>query len=204
MKRICITLLACSTSALVAGCGGSEPGSIEIGDLVPAFSLPAVSGTTKKVTRDDLKGKIAIVNFWSTSCSVCLKESEDLTEIHRDGRAFVLGIALDEDAENLSRFVKERGIKYPVALGNEKIFMRFDGAAIPYTLVLDRAGAVRKKVYGRIEAGELARVIDEIDRSAASLDVPQTIGERTVLAGPATPIGSASNQAAISGAANHP
>jgi cytochrome c biogenesis protein CcmG/thiol:disulfide interchange protein DsbE len=170
MKRSLIRVLTCSATVLILGCRGSEPTPLEIGDLAPAFSLPAVGPTSGKLTSDQLQGKISVVNFWSTTCAVCLKETEDLARIHDSGKAMVIGIALDSDAEYLGRFVKERGIPYPVAQGDEDTFSRYDGYAVPYTLVLDRSRSVRKRVYGRIDEEDLKKVIDEIDRSTVALE----------------------------------
>jgi peroxiredoxin len=185
-------VLGSSVAILILGCKGSEPVPIEIGDTAPSFSLPAVGGAAGKVTSDELRGKITVLNFWSTTCAVCLKETEDLTRIQDSGKAVVIGIALEQDSDYLGRFVKDRGIKYPVLVGNEDVFSRYDGYGIPYTLVLDRSRAVRKKAYGRIDADELARVIDEIDRSPAALGPPRPDAEAAVLATSATPDGGAS------------
>jgi peroxiredoxin len=169
MKRPLTTILGCLAAVLVLGCKGSEPTRVEIGDIAPAFSLPAVGEAVRQVTSDEFQGKITVLNFWSTTCAVCLKETEDLALVQDGGKAVVIGIALDQDAEYLGRFVKDRGIRYPVLQGNEDVFSRYDGYGIPYTLVLDRSRAVRKKAYGRIDADELAKVIDEIDRSQVAL-----------------------------------
>jgi peroxiredoxin len=186
-------ILGCSAAILVLGCKGSDPIPLEVGDTAPSFRLPAIGDTARTVSSDEFQGKITVVNFWSTTCAVCLKETEDLARIQEIGKAVVIGIALDPDADYLGQFVKDRGIKYPVLAGNEDVFSRYDGYGIPYTLVLDRARAVRKKVYGRIEAVELARVIDEIDRSPAA-DAGVVAGS-TVLATSAAPSGGASRTA---------
>jgi len=169
MKRMLKMIPGCLAAILLVGCGGSEPVPLEIGDPAPAFSLPAVGPTAGQVTSEQLRGKITVVNFWSTTCAVCLKETEDLARVHDSGKAVVVGIALENDADYLGRFVKDRGIRYPVALGDEETFTRYDGYAVPYTVVLDRSGVIRKRAYGRIEADDLARTIDEIDRGSVAL-----------------------------------
>jgi peroxiredoxin len=175
MKRILKTILGGWAAVLIAGCAGGEVTSLEIGDAAPPFSLPTVGQqASARLSSDDLQGKISVLNFWSTTCAVCLKETEDLARVHRSGKAVVIGIALETDADYVGRFVKDRGIDYPIALGNEDLFARYDGYAVPYTLVLDRSRAIRKRVYGRIEADELARVIDQIDRSPVALGPART------------------------------
>jgi peroxiredoxin len=169
MKNTHTLTIVCSATFFLLGCKGSEPVPIEIGDQAPAFSLPAVGRASGKVTSEELRGKVVVLNFWSTTCAVCLKETEDLARIHNGGKAVVIGIALEKDADYVGRFVKDRGIPYAVALGDDDVFSRYDGYAVPYTLVLDRSRAVRKRVYGRIEADELVKFIDEIDRTPVAL-----------------------------------
>src|SRR4029077_14979556 len=96
--------LGCSAVFLILGCKGSDLIPIEIGDTAPAFSLPAVGQASGRVTSDQLQGKITVLNFWSTTCAVCLKETEDLARVHNSGKAVVIGIALEKDADYLSRF----------------------------------------------------------------------------------------------------
>jgi peroxiredoxin len=173
MKRFRAVVLGCSMAFLILGCNGSEPASTEIGDIAPAFSLPAVGQASAKITSDQIQGKITVLNFWSTTCAVCLNEIEELARIHSSGKAVVIGIALEKDAEYLSKFVKDRGISYPVAVGDEDVFSRYEGYAIPYTIVLDRARAIRLRIYGRVEADELAKVIDKIERTPVALVTSQ-------------------------------
>jgi hypothetical protein len=76
-------------------------------------------------------------------------------------------VALDEDNDRVRRFLKSKKdshkpISFPVLLGNEEVFTRFEGYGIPYTLVLDRSLTIRHKANGRIALGNLVRIIDEI------------------------------------------
>ena len=80
-----------------------------------------------------------IINFWATWCQPCLKEIPALKQIASESNARVVGIALDEGGANpVRQFVDRNHINYKVLLGNEKVFRRFEGFAIPHTVVLDR------------------------------------------------------------------
>jgi peroxiredoxin len=161
-------VVALIPACVLFGCAGREAPELEVGDLAPPFQLTAVGESAARVTSDDLRGKIAVLNFWSTNCTICLGEVKDLIQIHDSGKAVVVGIALEEDGDGLRQSLKELGIKYRVAVGDEALFTQFNGYAIPYTLVLDRSGKVRRRISGRIEAAELARVIEGIDRPSVA------------------------------------
>jgi thiol-disulfide isomerase/thioredoxin len=76
MKRSLTLVLGYTAAFLMVGCKGSDPIPLEIGDTAPAFSLTAVGQASGKVTSGHFQGKITVLNFWSTTCAVCLKETE--------------------------------------------------------------------------------------------------------------------------------
>src|SRR3954468_15538400 len=105
MKRLRITIMGSLAAVLLIGCKGNDPTPVEVGATAPAFRLPTVGDAVRQVDSDEFRGKITILNFWSTNCSVCLKETEELARVQDGGKAVVVGIALDEDADYLGRFV---------------------------------------------------------------------------------------------------
>lgn len=153
-------LLACG-GLLLGACGAEAP--VEVGRPAPDFELPALDGGT--VGSGELAGGPAVVTFWATWCQPCFREIPVLQELHDSGRAEVVAIALDEQGADVVRpFVEERGIRYPVALGDQETFTRFDGFAIPYTLVLDGDRRIVAIHRGPADTETLLR---DVDRAAA-------------------------------------
>jgi len=156
--RLHLTLLLAALGVAACGCGAGTTPQLEVGAPAPTFQL-ASAADGRLVGIETLKGHIGIVHFWSTSCSVCLQEIEDLKEIHRLGKAKILSIALDESTERVQELVRAREIEYPVLMGNQDTFEQFDGYSIPYTIVLDHSQTVRKRFFGRMSREDLERVI---------------------------------------------
>ena len=101
----------------------------------------------------DFRGKVVILNLWGTWCPPCRREIPELVEIQgelleRD--ATVVSIAVDSGAEESIRsFAAEFGIDYPIWLGSTDDAVRhFKAIGFPYTLLIDRAGVVRKQYLG--------------------------------------------------------
>jgi len=72
---------------------------VKIGQQVPEFSLVTTDGKTVKMA--DLKGKIVMLQFTASWCSVCRKEmphiEADIWKKYKDNPNFALyGIDLDE------------------------------------------------------------------------------------------------------------
>src|SRR4051812_31403584 len=98
MARLQMLMTGVLLVASVVGCG-RKPSLMPLAVGRPAPSFRLVSVADGQVIRSDiLEGEVAVVNFWSTTCSNCMQEIDDLKEIHASGRAQVIGIALDEDA----------------------------------------------------------------------------------------------------------
>lgn len=148
--------------ACAAGCQGGGAAGVQVGGRVPAFALTTADG--EKLTDESLAGQIVVLNFWSTRCPSCVREVEGLQRLAEGGRVKVVGVALDEGGWKAVRpFLALHGVTYPVALGDEALFQRFDGVTIPHTLVLDRAQRVVKVFRAGVTREALEKVVGAIE-----------------------------------------
>lgn len=131
-------------------------------DTLPAFSLPRLGGG--RITRADLGGRPALVNFWATWCAPCLAEMpllDSLALAHADDGLVVLGIALDrEGADAVRPFVERLGVSFPIALDTTGEAADGFGSllALPTTFLVDRDGRLVRRVNGLYPAAEWADV----------------------------------------------
>ncbi|HVA50102.1 MAG TPA: TlpA disulfide reductase family protein [Pirellulales bacterium] len=99
------------------------------------------------------KGKVVLVDFWATWCGPCVAELPNVKDVYAKyhDRGFeVVGISLDNDADALSEFVKERHIAWPVLFeGGENasgwghpLAEQYKVDSIPLAILLDRQGKV--------------------------------------------------------------
>jgi thiol-disulfide isomerase/thioredoxin len=164
MKKYLLGIVGVGLAVLIGLKSGKKSGAegIQLDGRVPDFSLKTLSGDT--VTDQSLQGQVVILNFWSTSCSACLAELPELQQIADNSQAKVIGIALEpSSAPAVRSFLKRRGITYPVALGDQALFERFDGINIPYTLLLDRSSRVVKIYRGAVSKETLEKAIRSLD-----------------------------------------
>ena len=135
---------------------------IRVGGGIPEFKLPRLDGGM--ISSESYFGDPVVLNFWATWCRPCLKEIPTLNSIAEESTAQVVTIAIDTDGESVVRPLVERhGIDYTVLLSDEEIFRRFNGWAIPYTLVLDSSLRIVSLHRGYVSLRSLERDLRRAD-----------------------------------------
>jgi peroxiredoxin/tetratricopeptide (TPR) repeat protein len=118
----------------------------------PRFALKTLSGGT--LSLDDLRGKIAVVNFWGVWCSWCVAELPEFQALVKkyagDDNVRILTINNDADAEKVRRWMSEKKFDFSVLLddgyvASNRIF------AFPTTWFLDPSGRIAFQKRGASE-----------------------------------------------------
>jgi thiol-disulfide isomerase/thioredoxin len=145
--------------------GGQESGvANDRATQRPDFTLNDLEHRPRAAREWD--GKVLVINFWATWCSPCRREIPQFIELQQEfgGRGLqFLGIAVD-DAAAARDFVRSLGINYPVLVGEQdaievaKAYGNVIGA-LPYTVVVDRKGAIVLTHQGEISGSQLEPVI---------------------------------------------
>jgi thiol-disulfide isomerase/thioredoxin len=145
-----------SVVIVVVACSGPAPSSLRVGEPAPWFEATAVDGTTLR--SDELAGAPRVLVFWATWCQPCLAEIPALEAIEARHPGRVISVALDEGGkDNVSRFLETRPLPYTVLLGDVELFTRYDGLAIPHTVVLDKDLRVVAIHRGMVDGQTLER-----------------------------------------------
>lgn len=164
-------LLGCLAAVGVVACGvlDGSPATVQVGSPAPELELPTLDGS--EVDLRSFAGSRVVLSFWATWCQPCRGEIPELNELHRTPGVEVIAVALDTDGPApVQAFVEGQGIEYTVLLGNQKVFERFRGFTIPYTLVLDDSLQIEKIYRGPIDTAEL----ETIATLSPSLRLPDT------------------------------
>jgi peroxiredoxin len=104
----------------------------------------------REVDLAKLKGKVVLVEFWSTSCGGCIAEMPTVKGIYEKfhNRGFeVVAISLDDKESALRRFIKEKELPWPQHFdgrgwGNE-FGVRYGIFSIPTMWLVDKKGNLR-------------------------------------------------------------
>lgn len=141
----------CADAAVAAPAEGAlttGPLLVGEGSALPDFEGEALDGG--RVGSAQLRGRIAVINFWASWCGPCRKELPALADLaRRDPELAVLAINVDRDAAAARRFLGGQAPPFPVLLDPESgLAGRFDVLSMPTTLLVDASGTVVSRHEG--------------------------------------------------------
>jgi len=157
---VALMLLVMTT---LAACSATKP--------APDVTFTTLSG--RKVAMQDLRGKVVIVNFWATTCAVCVKEMPDMARVYQrfHDRGFELvAVAMRYDPPNrVLDFVGREKLPFSVALDPlGQIEAAFGGVpGTPTTFIIDKRGEIVQRIIGAPDFPRLHTLLDAKLREAA-------------------------------------
>ena len=141
---------------------------VKIGQQMPDINFKLANG--KHISTSDLKGKVVMLQFTASWCSVCRKEmpyiESYIQQKHKNNPDFALyGIDLDEPVETVKKFEQEMKISYPLALDPKgELFYTFaeQGAGVTRNVIIDKSGKIvyMTRLYDEEEFREMVNVIN--------------------------------------------
>jgi len=134
--------------------------------MAPAVGYTLLDGSPQGL--DELRGKVVLVNFWATSCAVCVAEMPQIVATHRTyaARGYdTLAVAMQYDPPALvSRFAQARQLPFGVAIDNTGGIARGFGDVqiTPTSFVLNQRGEIVKRYVGAPDFAELNALIEQL------------------------------------------
>ena len=119
----------------------------------PDFTLTGMNGVSVKLS--DYRGKVVLLNFWATWCGPCKAEIPwfvEFEKLYKDRGFAMLGVSMDEDGwQAVQPFIKQRGVNYPVMIGNDHVAQLYGGIdSLPSTFLIDREGRIASMHLGLV------------------------------------------------------
>ncbi len=143
---------------------------VQVGDRAPDFTMKLTSGESVKLS--DLRGKVVMLQFTASWCSVCREEmpfiESDIWLKHKNNPKFRLfGIDRDEPLATVVTFAKQTGVTYPLGLDpGADIFALFAerNAGITRNVIIDTDGRIvmLTRLYDKNEFAEMCKLIEKL------------------------------------------
>lgn len=143
IKRLFAALIVCIA---MSGCV-TEPAEslhgLDIGTSLPEFSVAMADGMV--ADNAYLKGRVAIVAFFRTTCPDCQQELPVLQRVYEEyADVKMVLISVGEDNASISKYWTENGLTLPYSAQTDKMAAQtFKVGAVPQVYVCDENGVVR-------------------------------------------------------------
>jgi peroxiredoxin len=170
MKQIILSLLLLISVFSFAQTTDDRAYLVKVGNNAPDFSMVLTNG--KKVSLANCIGKVVMLQFTASWCSVCRKEmpfiQKEIWQKHKTNPNFILmAVDRDEPLETVLGFVKATGITYPIGLDPKAdIFALYAQreAGITRNVIIDKTGKIvmLTRLYDEVEFKKMTKLIDNL------------------------------------------
>ncbi|WP_374209963.1 TlpA family protein disulfide reductase [Pseudarthrobacter raffinosi] len=151
----------------VAGDGSVTEYSAALRGAPIVLDVPMMDGT--QLTSADLRGKVAVLNFWYAACAPCRLEAPTLESLHQEftSKGVVFnGVNIRDEAPTGEAFERSFGISYPSVLDKSgtvllALSQYVPPQAVPTTLVIDKQGRVAARILGVAEKSTLKALLTD-------------------------------------------
>ncbi|MDG3578972.1 MULTISPECIES: cytochrome c biogenesis protein DipZ [Rhizobium] len=128
------------------------------------------------LTREQLHGKVVLIDFWTYSCINCIRTSPYVrawAEKYNDQGLVVIGVhapefAFEKKIDNVKKAIEEFKIGYPVAIDNDyKVWRAFQNSYWPAQYLIDAKGQIRYHHFGEGNYRQTEQAIQDLLRETS-------------------------------------
>ncbi len=167
-RHLAIATLLCSAAGL-AWVGGRW-WQAAVPATAPAVAYTLLDGRTGNISQ--LKGQVVLINFWATSCSICVAEMPALAatfEAYHGRGLQTLAVAMQDDPPALvATFAEQKRLPFGVVIDNTGAVARsFAGSlggvpGTPTTFLINKRGEIVKRYVGKPDFVALRLLVEQL------------------------------------------
>ena len=130
----------------------------------PAFSLTRLDDPAVTISRDDLRGKVWMLNVWASWCVACRDEHPLLVQFAKTNRLPIYGLNYKDQRDDGKAWLAKMGDPYRASLfdGEGRVGIDFGVYGVPETFIIDKSGTVRLKHIGPLTPAVIATEIEPL------------------------------------------
>jgi cytochrome c biogenesis protein CcmG/thiol:disulfide interchange protein DsbE len=133
-----------------------------IGDAAPGFSLSNLA-TGRALSLAETENKPLVLNFWSSTCSICVQEMPALQQVDSEfaGKVNFLGVDVADPCSAAASFASRLGVHYPLVADHDgTVTADYRVDALPVTFIIAPEGSIVARHEGALTTPELVAVLD--------------------------------------------
>jgi cytochrome c biogenesis protein CcmG/thiol:disulfide interchange protein DsbE len=128
-----------------------------IGKPAPAFSLPQLHESGKQFSSQEMKGKVWILNVWSSWCVSCKEEHPLLVALSNQNIVPIYGLDYKDKREDGEGWLARAGNPYVLSASDfeGRVGIDYGVYGVPESYVIDKQGIIQYKEIGPITPEKL-------------------------------------------------
>jgi thiol-disulfide isomerase/thioredoxin len=166
--------------------------SATLGQLSIEGDLPGLDGATdwlnsRPLTREELRGKVVLVQFWTYTCINWLRTEpyvREWSEKYKDKGLVVIGVhtpefEFEKNVDNVRREAGAMRVDYPIAIDSGyEIWNAFNNHYWPALYFVDASGHIRHHQFGEGDYERSERAIQQLLGEAGNDNVGHELESR--------------------------
>jgi cytochrome c biogenesis protein CcmG/thiol:disulfide interchange protein DsbE len=127
----------------------------------PAFNLPQLHNPGKNFSPEEMKGKVWLLNAWSSWCVSCKEEHPVLMDLAQQNIVPIYGLDYKDKREDALMQLSRGGNPYVLSVMDKEGRTGIDYGVygVPETYVIDKQGIIRYKQIGLVTPQNLRDTI---------------------------------------------
>jgi cytochrome c biogenesis protein CcmG, thiol:disulfide interchange protein DsbE len=123
-----------------------------IGKPAPAFALTRLDDASRTIRREDMLGKVWMLNVWASWCAACRDEHPNLLAFARSKQLPMLGLNYKDTRNEGLSWLFRFGNPYDASLfdSDGRVGIEFGVYGVPETFIIDKRGVIRFKQVGAV------------------------------------------------------
>ncbi|MCW7538570.1 DsbE family thiol:disulfide interchange protein [Aquabacterium sp. A7-Y] len=116
----------------------------------PAFALARLDDPDRMLRRDDLRGRVWLLNVWASWCAACLEEHATLIALSHSQAVPLIGLNYKDQRPQALAWLGRHGNPYASSVFDPdgRVGRDFGVYGVPETFVIDKEGRVRLRHAG--------------------------------------------------------
>ena len=123
-----------------------------IGKPAPGFALTRLDDANQTIRREDMLGKVWVLNVWASWCAACREEHPHLVDFAKTKATPLLGLNYKDTRKDGLGWLARFGDPYDASLFDQdgRVGIDFGVYGVPETFVIDKQGVIRFKQIGPV------------------------------------------------------
>lgn len=148
----------------------------------PEFSLKALHDEDSRLTIENVKGEVSLVNVWATWCPACVVEHPLLVKLALAKEVRLIGINYKDDPPKARKWLQEKKDPYEFVIVDQsgKLGIDLGVYGAPETFVVDAGGVIQYRHAGAITPSVWEEELEPLIEHLRQLEKEKNVGADSI------------------------